>query len=240
MASGELNPDDGGKLQDWIASQAKRGSLPIYPLKFPETYGSSATPRRVDVRGASTTRRPDSGILELWRPERLHADDRLAQELIEMAVAEDPREFVRVAETGSEVIAAEWESSIAEPGLRVIGPGGRIMVAHEARGTTAEIVIRKRDGAVTSHWRSTDDLIASIARRIAERASGAVSVAEATFGYFELSKHERQEWLRPAFMVSIELSIDGDERIRWIETIVEPATESFRIQPADGFGSWFG
>jgi hypothetical protein len=157
-----------------------------------------------------------------------------------MAAAEDPRTLVPVAEIGSEVIAAEWQSRIAETDLPVIGPGGRIMIAREGNGTTAEIVIRKRDGYVTSHWRSTDELMASLSRRIAQCATGAASIVDAEFGYFELSKHERQEWLRPAIMVSIELTITGDERIRWIETIVEPATEADGLNPADGLGSWFG
>jgi hypothetical protein len=41
-------------------------------------------------------------------------------------------------------------------------------------------------------------------------------------------------------MLLIELTIAGDQRIRWIETIVEPATEADELGPADGLGSWFG
>jgi hypothetical protein len=231
------NLNDEVARRDWIASW--RGSLPIYRLTLPEIEASYANPRRVGALTASISRRPDSRILELWWPTR-EALPTLSEQLTVMATAEDPRTLVRVAETGSEVITAEWQSRIAELDLPVIGPGGRIMIAREGNGTTAEIVIRKRDGHVISHWRSTDELMASLSRRITQCASGAASIVEAEFGYFELSKHERQEWLRPAIMLSIELTIASDQRVRWIETIVEPATEADELGPADGLGSWFG
>jgi len=237
-----MDPNDAGQLRNWIASCAWRGSLPIYRLKFPEIDASHASVRRVGASSASTSRRHDSGILELWRPEHPPTREALAalsQRVRAMAAGEDQRTFVAAEQTGSEVIVAEWESQIAELDLPVIGPGGRIMIAHEARGITAEIVIRKRDETVTSDWRSTDDLMASLSRRITQSTIGATSIVEHAFGYFELSKYERQEWLRPAFMFLIELTIAGDERIRWVETIVEPATEAGGLGPADGLGSWF-
>ena len=232
-----------GQRRDWITWWAQCGDLPIYELKFPAIEGSYASPRRVGATGASISRRSESGILEFWRSGHLSTREALAplsQQLSTMAANEDPRTLAPVSETRSEVIAAEWESRIAEQDLPVIGPGGRIMIAREASGTTAEIVIRKRGAAIASRWRSTDDLMASLNRRITQSASGAASIVQDAFGYFELSKYERQDWLRPAFMLLIEFTIAGDERIRWTETIVEPATEATEVSLADGLGSWLG
>jgi hypothetical protein len=231
--------DDEGRWRSWIASGVARGGLPIYRLQFPEIDPDYAIPRRVGPFGPSTSRRHDSGVLEFWWPRHLEIAP-LGQFLVDRAVQEDSRILVPLPETRSEVIAAEWESRIAELGLPVIGPGGRILIAHEATGTTAEAVIRKRGETVFSRLRSTDDLIASLSRRIAQHPDGSASIVEAAFGYFELSKYERQDWLRPVFMVSIEITIPGDERIRWVETIVEPATEADGLGPAEGLGSWFG
>jgi hypothetical protein len=237
-----MDLNDEGERRDWITSFAGRGDLPIFKLIFPAIEGRYADPRRIGAPVQYTSRRPDSGIFELWRPQHLRTSEALAplsQELIEMAGVEDPRSWILTPETESEVIAAEWESHLLPPqNLPVIGPGGRIMIAREASGTTAEIVVRKRGGAITSHWRSTDDLMASLTRRITQCSSRTASVVQRAFGYFELSKYESQAWLRPAFMVLVELTIPGDERIRWIETIVEPATETKELSLADGLGSW--
>jgi hypothetical protein len=163
-----------GERRDWIASWAKLGDLPIYPLKFPAIEASYASPRRVGAAGASTSRRSDSGIFELWRPEHPTEEGlaQLSQQLSAMAAAEDPRILTPAPDTGSEVIAAEWESRLSEHNLPVIGPGGRIMIAREASGTTAEIVIRKRGAPIASYWRSTDDLMSSLSRRITHCAWG--------------------------------------------------------------------
>lgn len=238
-----MDLNDEGQRRSWVASWTKRGGLPIFQLIFPAIEASYASPRRVGAPDATTSRRSDSGILELWRPEHLPTTEALvplSQQLAAMAAVEDPRTLVPVSDTGSEVIAAEWESRIAQQDLPVIGPGGRIVIAREASGTTAEIVIRKRGRTIASRWRSTDDLMAGLSRRITQCAPGAASIVQDAFGYFELSKYERQDWLRPAFMLLIELTVAGDDRIRWIETIVEPATETDEFGPAEGLGSWFG
>ncbi|MBZ0229660.1 MAG: hypothetical protein K8F58_14570, partial [Bauldia sp.] len=58
------------------------------------------------------------------------------------------------------------------------------------------------------------------------------------FGYLELSKYERQHWMRPVLLLSVRVASADDARLDWADTLVEPISLSDQVGAAIGLGSF--
>jgi hypothetical protein len=241
------NLDNKKLISQWIAACLGRPPLPIFRVQRQE-HASPAEFLRVseEIPNMFMRRQPVSGIPELrFQLDRDVLDSKVSpqQNFISIAYGIAEREDQRIfndSEVRSTVIRMNLESSLPGVGIPVIGPGGRIIVAAEAGTLTADIVTRKRAEGVASMWRKHDDLESNLLRRIAERSGGhRITELVGTFGYFELSKYERQEWLRPTFLVSVRMCTDSEvpgDSIEWADAIVEPASTSPGVEVWDGLG----
>ncbi|HEY2955743.1 MAG TPA: hypothetical protein VGK89_10895 [Candidatus Eisenbacteria bacterium] len=230
----ELRPE---ALRDWIATHTRSKAPPIFRLRAPERAKAQEEWRR--VLDATGRRRGRSGILEIdLGPLTLETDISYSMDMLhEVGSLEDPRSFHEVREPDSHAFLAQSESSLPEVGLPVIGPGGRITVTARGSQAAADIVVRRREEKVASGWRSTADLIEAVRRRFSVRPPGEKIVEMyGAFGYFELSKYERQDWLRPAVVLSLKIAFAEDERIEWGDSIVEPVTVAENLAPREGLG----
>lgn len=198
----------------------------------------------------SANRRSDSGVLEFRIPTKVAAaspditDDR-HNPVIDIVRAatldEDSRKLERTVEP-SGIVSVEFVSSIenafarANENIPVVGPGGKAIVYRLTDGSlVSEIVVRRRESDVASHWRDIRDIV----RRINEISSGAEKLTiSATYGYFELSKYELQLVMRPTFIFVIDGYSETAGAPDWRQTIVEPATYSSRFSDDEGLGTW--
>jgi hypothetical protein len=195
-------------------------------------------------------RRSDSGVLEFPIPSRVAAaspdiadgrDNPLIDIVRAAALEEDSRKLERTVEP-SGIVSVELVSSIengftgANDNIPVVGPGGRAIVYRLTDGSlVSEIVVRRRESDVASHWKDIRDIV----RRINEISSGADKLTiSATYGYFELSKYELQLVMRPTFIFVIDGYSEAAGAPDWRQTIVEPATYSSPFSDDEGLGTW--
>lgn len=240
----EMGRDD---LSDWIAENLSRDTLPIFRLRPPETAEPRFAVDSLDAARTGGRRRPDSGALEFRFAEqgidtfRDVAGDVAAflNSLLPIAVAEDAREFVRTNAADSQVIVAEMTSRLPEVGMPVIGSGGRLTVAAERGAMTADIVVRRRLDALPARPASIDEVIERCRARLAVMAAGhRIAGLVPAFGYLELSKYERQHWMRPVLLLSVRIASADDARLDWADTLVEPVSLSDQVGAAIGLGSF--
>jgi hypothetical protein len=158
-------------------------------------------------------------------------------ELARLARAEDPRTFTPVDVRQSAFVASELTSRVPDSSnLPVIGPGGRVTMFREGDRVEADIVVRKRRGAIKFEWRNPEVVIQRL-RDLLSRERGAVEIS-AQFGYLELSKYEAQSLMRPAFSLVLEGFGSADFRVPWQMVLVEPATVNQEIPIDEGLGAW--
>jgi len=160
--------------------------------------------------------------------------------VLQIAQSEDERKITRVEQDPSGTYV-EFETELPDLGVEVIGPGGRVIVKTaqdgEVRALEADIVIRRRTQKVESEWRDPGDIARSILQRCGEFAARPIETLFVQFGYLELSKYERQDWMRSAVMVSFPALVDGDH-VKWTATIAEPVTMAKNLSPVQGLGSF--
>lgn len=217
--------------------------LPIYKLappgrRLPETTIRAARFSRAGFE-ANIYRRSDSGVIEInWGnldDLRLNmAFERQSREefLLSIASEEDLRAFNRADENDAQEVSVELESSIQDVGVPVVGPGGRVTLYSDLR--SADVVIRAREKLVLSKWRDPGDVARSFYREVEASAPTRICI---TFGYFELSKYEAQEWLRPVLILIADRTPEAITP-GWRYVAVEPATSAPRISDSSGLGSW--
>jgi len=186
-------------------------------------------------------RHPESGIREMRFAENGRGFPHDLQSLVlQIAQSEDDRKITHVEQDDSGAYV-EFGTELADLGVNVIGPGGRVVlkVSHdrEARALEADIVIRRRSEKVESEWLNPGDIARSILQRCGEFAAHPVETLFVQFGYLELSKYERQDWMRSAVMVSFQALADGDH-VKWTATIAEPVTTAKSLSAVEGLGSF--
>ena len=244
-------------LNAWIGARLSGAPPPLYRL-------ASVAPTPAAVQqfpSANVTRRTDSGVAELivpgrfgplpaavppWSTPVFPALAAVIERAVAFAAEEDPGRRFSERER-PDPLAPYWEYRslippypAAEP-IPVIGPGGRIAIHNAPRGSEpgieVDIVIRRRLAPLLpSIWRHADDIVAAVRDEIGSAASPVT--IHAAFGYFELSKYERQDVLRPAFVFVLASEAAVSPLAPWQYTIVEPATESPGLLPGEGLGSW--
>jgi hypothetical protein len=241
MIWSHLSRDDVG---EWIESRLQGFAVPIWAL-------SESTPDLLlDHPGlvsfASSHPRKDSGVWELVTRGSEHLvhgtiSERLRQVIEEAARQIDQgRNYVREEPPRSEVILAEYSSVLRDPTIPVVGPGGHLTVYRTSfHGETnllqIDLVIRPTRNPIPSRWRSASEIFRQWETRYSEEQEPLK--ISAAFGYFELSKYERQVWLRPAFVFDV--GHPGTENtVAWQESFVLAATRSSEISLNEGLGSW--
>src|SRR4029077_7745602 len=231
----------------WIAECTARPCPPTYELAFEVPQPSAGDRFMRDSLGPEGRRQTESGVWEI----RLHksrvaftdSSDRVAGDwfegLLGGAQEIDRRDFVSTVQPASQSLDGEFRSRLPEQALPVLGPGGRVTVYDTADAFQADIVVRRRVREVASRWRPVEEIYADIATRVvASRYLDGQRRVYGAFGYFELSKYERQSWLRPVFVISLEHARAGSERVLLESTIAVAATITPGISQAEGLGNW--
>jgi hypothetical protein len=230
-------------LLRWTSFIMDRQPPPIFRLQEPQKdqiptniyLGNHNFPSKV-------SQRPDSGILEFEFAEsdRLHdfGPELAIRNLASFAQQEFDRSFYSIEPTASQVILAEMQSllNLAEHEEQVIGPGGRITVYRGDRGMEADLVVRRRVGEIPSSWRRPELIVSRVQAEIAGQPEG-IEVS-CQFGYLEVSKYERQEWLRPVFLLSFQNTGALEGQVPWQYGVVEPASTNLELSLEEGLGSW--
>lgn len=130
-------------------------------------------------------------------------------------------------------------------GLAPVGPGGRVIAygngswAGRGRATlrNLEIVCRPRTEQLGGVWRDPDQIAAGILNAFGPSEDGG-GVLLADFGYYEASKYESQDVLRPVVVAVLQGSGDGEPR--WRLSTVEAATDLYDEPPTAGLASSSG
>lgn len=160
------------------------------------------------------------------------------------AAYQDKREEFTLEETGDEEAgrvgpvrsAVTEEHWLRTDGVAPVGPGGRITYYRSAR--RLEIAFHVRRIPLQGRWRDVE----SVAREALDSFGGQVADGErlrAAFGYYEASGWERQDLLRPVFVVLVD-RIRRDQGPRWRLASVIAATDIDDAPPTAGLESVAG
>ena len=231
------------QIKDWFRDLTRDSSPPSFRTVPPSELPH---PERImslmDVPlegGPELNRRPDSGTLEVFfgSPERstfgfdvMREDVGDLSALGALTLFEDHDRSARSVHPTSMVVVAQLLTQLDDVATQVIGPGGRSTMYRAPGGAVADIVVRQRMSAETGRWRDPSVLLQTIAVDESE-------MFRVTFGHFELSKFELQEFMRPAILIVAEPR-DDTEGGSWRHAWVEPATTSDDRSLQDGLGSW--
>jgi hypothetical protein len=238
-----------GGLKSFVSKHLNDGPPVFWEL---EQFDKALEARDVRVQIAPdfvAHRRSDSHTLEaVFSPRRLPVLNyallsNIESQLIGAAEAEDEREFTRSDSQFKSGVWFELDSSIPADSKRsrpipAVGPGGKITSYDTRRGVTADVTIRRRARTISSTWRTTDDILQPLMSPDFLEVASDLRL-QGSFGYFELSKYERQSLMRPVFLFAIESQQDSEGRWPgWQTMLVEPATTDSRIGLREGLGSW--
>jgi hypothetical protein len=119
-------------------------------------------------------------------------------------------------------------------GMNVIGPGGRLVLYEGERTSTAVVSVRGRTTGVPSEWRDAPSIAAIVEEAVDDSPRAGLRIRGA-FGYYEASRYDRQEWLRPAFIFVLDQP-KASEGPRWRVAFTVPATHSDEVPPGAGVG----
>ncbi len=233
-------------LPEWVELCMQGNHPPIYELadEAPDLDVGTDSFRESGFAPPELHRRADSG---LWRVriasdpgKRLEAAQALfLQRIRDAAERLDNRQLVATDRPRSSVVASVARSRLQEHNLPVLGPGGCLTVYSLADALQVDVVFRKRRRPVPSQWRSRDEIVAGIRSRISALGSDLQAAkVQGSLGYFELSKYERQAYLRPVLVLHMDFLSPNDATILWRSTVVEAATTAVDVALAEGLGSW--
>ena len=253
-AFGDLPELDWQSMPAWIATIAARHPPAIIKVS-PAPDGKIK-----DFLAPSNIgfdRHPDSGLLEIHlpkdqEPRELHSR---FTDIFSLASALDPkRDIVSSPQDVTQTIRAEATTLIG--GWPVVGPGGRLTFYETAKKLHVDVVVRNRIDEIASSWRTAEAIEQDLRTKMA--AQGEIDETAklyGEFGYFELSKFETQNWLRPAFVFVVRRTAEvegaplpaehedapaGPRRVtvNWHDTIAVAATTSDEVPLDEGLGSW--
>jgi hypothetical protein len=238
MSSFKTLPDPSTTgLYDEVAAFQKRPPLPVYRLVHPAER--SMPPGR--LRGLSPlrqTRNPVSGTLELqWSASRNVRKSVESVESVESVIdgaisSEDSRQAVPAQDEQTESVPLVRRTIITEHDVPVIGPGGRALLYADRR--SCDVVTRKRGMPAQTTWRPPNDVVADVLRAVDLRIAQKFHVS---LGYFELSKYERQLWMRPSLLVVVD-NREEEAGVEWRTTAVVALSDTVGISLHEGLGSW--
>ena len=223
---------------EWIEAQMGRPPPPMYALAaLADVQADALRPlqRRLAEVGGEGNIDEISGALRFSLPRAQVSDPGgffglLAHHL-------DPRHYqpVRAAWDGTDPVAYEMSSRIAEERLDVVGPGGRVLAYHRPDDLIeGDISVRRRTERLASRWRAATDVLQPLLRfRDADQLG-----IDGRLGYFEVSAAEAQELLRPVFLFVVERPQPQEAGAGWREALVVPATEREGIALDAGLGEW--
>jgi hypothetical protein len=224
--------------REWIEGQMAGPPPPMYRLAAPAVLEAEALPRlerRLAEAGGSADVDATSGAVRFRLPRDAVSDP--AAFLALLAHHLDPRHYqpVRAAWEGSDPVAFEMASRIAEDRLDVVGPGGRVLAYHRPDALIeGEITVRRRAERLPGRWRAAQDVLTRLLRF---RDTAELSI-DGRLGYFEASAAEAQELLRPVFLFVVERPQPRDAGAGWREALVIPATERDGVALDEGLGEW--
>ena len=123
-------------------------------------------------------------------------------------------------------------------GLPVEGPGGNIVMYLDARlqPTGFERVARRISGVhePVRGWRPMDEVLAETEAYWGRRLNSGLEVIDARLGYLELGRLEAQEFIQPAYILSLTLDNQDDAEIRTVEHYVAAAANGIgNLMPTD-------
>lgn len=234
-----------GEIANWTGERFQRTPPVIFKLASDAPRGllESSMLTSYQAAGMRVQHREDSGTLEVRLPKPLFME-RAESLSIEAALSiaggiDEGRSFASAPLGATQVVRADVRSFLPEQGLPIIGPGGRVTIYDMGDHIQADVVVRNRTKAVQSQWREASEVNDAVRTKIAEQGPFRdVAKIYGTFGYFESSKYEAQQWLRPAFLFFIERILVEDARVQWQSTLAEPATTSDEVPLDQGLGNW--
>jgi hypothetical protein len=221
-------------LPDWLRHASTRTrDLPSYRLVIPDAK-SVDDKRRSEGLNLTIGRHSESGIIEAFGTNNRRDENHgtIVQQILNVGRDEDPREFYEENPgrgTSKQLLHTDfrfWRSRVN--GVPVIGPGGKITLFQDRNRVLVDIVVRKRGVVVPSTPRDVTLILESIRREYAgwER----YIEIKAEFGYFELSKYQRQRLLRPVYLFVINMAKEDRPVVRWQTARVEFATKVSKTQ----------
>jgi hypothetical protein len=226
------------QLESWIAARTDRSSPPIFQLAVEERPFPKMN--EAFYRPHVTLKRLYSGAFEMNATTPREANflpfrDRFLQDALQVASEADARDFNPVRASSSDTIVAEFRTFLSRAQLPVLGPGGRVTVYREPENLHADVVVRSTLNPITAQWRPIGEIVQRVRTRLEEHKYTQI---HAGFGYFELSKYDRQSWLRPAFVFLLDIEFSANRNISWRETIVEAASTTSELGDFEGLGAW--
>lgn len=239
-------------LDDWVARHLADRPPPVFQFRTPqeavERFGQTAgiLAFHLGQLGLRDAGRPveESGVIEFDLDISMSAVDRgILEESLRMACREiDERAYiVNVSEEADEraVVVLEITSRIVqeEGAWDVIGPGGALTLFRRGEYLVGDLVVRQRIGVWPERggWRLPTD----VAQRVRALRTGSDVELMVDFGYFEASKYERQELLRPAYLLVVDRPQPEELGAGWRTVLVEPATSVPDLMPWAGLENWF-
>jgi hypothetical protein len=236
-------------IPQWVDQHLRWKESPIYELEeeAPELDlgGGSLPESERGFAGPALRRRSDSGLWTVRialnsRRDFEGAQASFLQRIRDAAQSLDQRQLVATERPYSSVVISTARSRLPEHELPVLGPGGRLTVYSVSGALEVDVTIRKRRKLIASHGRGPDEIASHISRQISMLGGNLVIASvEGLLGYFELSKYDRQRYLRPAFVLVVSFrSPNDDSSVLWRSTVVEPATTAPGLSLGEGLGSW--
>lgn len=234
-------------LPDWISQMTVSPPPMILQVAAPGTgvVNQFLNPTNIYFRHHSA-----SGTLDVrLRQSENETWHQSVQTILSLAAAIDPqRRMLSSPQVVTGTIAADITTTI--DGWPMIGPGGRITFYDCRDHIDIDLVVRKRIMSIPSSWRSTEEITEDLRNKASrEAALGESFTIYGTLGYFELSKFEAQNWLRPVFLFYVTRS--GDVEATPLEgtatrnisvtrssTVAVAATSNAAVPLEAGLGSW--
>jgi hypothetical protein len=234
-------------LPNWI-SQMTAGDSPM--ILQVEGAGAGLVNQVPNPTNIDFHHYPASDTLDIRLYKRENDDlHQSFQTILSLAAAIDPqRRMVFSSQGTTDTIGADVATTI--DGWPMVGPGGRLTFYDCQDHIDVDLVVRKRIKSIRSQWRSSGEIVEDLRVKASRQATlGESSTICGALGYFELSKFEAQNWVRPVFLFYVTRSADVEATplegtatrnipVTRLSTVAVAATSSAAIPLEAGLGSW--